>query len=172
MRAGRAAPAVPAAELLPEVRVAPPGLDRARRDGSGSAVTHRLARPSREQSGAQPRRDASPPEPRPSGSAPGSSFLQPGRAGAGLSTPAAVCQVAPSLPPGQRPGLEPERRRARGWRWRAGLQSVWPRPARLVVNRFAQAAAAVQPEEREERISRPLRGDWSVLVTLAVQRGH
>lgn len=62
MCAGRAAPAVPAAELLPEVRVAPRRLAWIGRVGTGlrpgprSPPRHRPAGPGQEESGVQPRR--------------------------------------------------------------------------------------------------------------------
>lgn len=175
MRAVGAAPAVPAAELLAEVRAVPRRPDRIGRVGTGRRL---LLGPQ-----APPRHRRAGRSGRPSPAAlgcftrpvaalrPRSPSLEPGRA--------AAERHAPPLAPLTltRPGQGPARasRGPPGLGSRCGVRGPEPdlvslrhRPPRLALDRFAQAA---QPERRQEGISSRLGGDcvcgteWGTAVT-------
>lgn len=128
VRAGRAAPAVPAAELLPEVRVAPPGLHRARRGGTGPGPHSLTASPGRAGSRAGPSPaamlhppSAGPPAPR--RGAP--SYRRDGPMPA--SQPLPPCARSPlPLPRGSGPVWSADAAGPEGWRWRAGMGAFSP----------------------------------------------
>lgn len=152
MRAGRGAPAVPAAELLPEVRVAPrrPAwigrLGTGPRPGPHSPPRHRPPRPGQEESGAQRRRagvlhllSPGPPALRRGTPSHGRGGLVP------APHPPPPFAGFPYPPPGEGPGqawrgppgpvLSPKASRPEVLMWSAGIRgflSLWHRSTRLV----------------------------------------